>query len=158
MASPTSAAGEPAGVEEAGRRRPGRVEDRLAQALAGKGEVGGAGEVAGHRRLEIDDGARSPRAHGRDRLGTGGHDEVAAEDQARTAGRHARRADLVLGRARSSGGVRTAPPFCAMPIMSSAATPLPSRCAAMPSRAADRDHAGAADAGDQDAVGPVERR
>ncbi len=32
--------------------------------------------------------------------------------------------------------VRTAPPFWAMPIMSRAATPLPSRWAAMPSRAA----------------------
>ena len=37
-------------------------------------------------------------------------------------------------------------------------TPLPSRCAAMPTIAADRDDAGAADAGDNDAVGMIDQQ
>ena len=97
MASPTSAGGEPAGVDEAVT---GPAASRIAwlQPVGREGQIRGAGEVAGDGGIEVDDGGGDALAHGRDRLRAGGHDDVAAQDQARAAGRDAWRADLVLGR------------------------------------------------------------
>ena len=64
-----------------------------------------------------------------------------------------RMAWISSGRAAMRMWLCTGPPFCARPAMSMTPAPLPSRCAAMPRMRADGDDAGAADAGDDDAVG-----
>ena len=84
-----------------GRPGAGRVDDRLAQPRGREGQIGVAGEVAGHGGLEIDDGRGRRPAHGRDRLGAGRHHDVAAQHQPRAAGGDPRCADLVLASARS---------------------------------------------------------
>ena len=54
--------------------------------------------------------------------------------------------------------VKTAPPFCARPVMSSDGAALALQMRGHAQQRADGDDAGAADAGDEDAVGLVERR
>ena len=75
-----------------------------------------------------------------------------------SAGRHARAADLRPAVGAILMWLRTAPPFCASPTMSSVTDALALEVRRHAEQGRDRDHAGAADAGDDDAVRAVERR
>ena len=144
---------EPARVHEADPAGSGGVDDRLSQPLRWEGEVRRPVKSPVVAASRFTTAAVTPLRI----VGTacGPPRRCRSPAPAAPTGGHARRPISWVGaifRCES-----TAPPFWASPIMSSAAMPLPSRCAAMPSRAATV-HAGAADAGDDDAVGSVQRR
>ena len=157
MASPTSARASAAGVEEAGVGRAGAVLDGRRSRSAGKARSGARVKSPVIGGFEVDDGGGDAAAHGRHRLGAGGDDEVAAQDQAGTAGGDARCADLVLGGGELQVGEDgTALLGHADHVQRRDALALEVRGHA--EQGGDGDHAGAADAGDEDAVGAVEGR
>ena len=158
MESPQQRGRECGGVDEVGALAPGRVADQSRRSAGRELQVGLAGEVAGHRLVGVDDrrglallrswrGRRSWRP------------TTMSQPSSRWAPPAAMRtAWMSSGRSAMRTWVKTAPPFCARPVMSSDGAALALQMRRHAEQRADGDHAGAADAGDQDAVGLVERR
>ena len=133
--SPMSAVASSRGVDEIRRARPARLANRVGHVRVGHLQVGILGEAARGRDVGVDHRARRARLHLRDRLVGSRDDHVAAEHHASPRPRRC----APRGSPRACAAMRmceyTEPPFCARPVMSSTAAPLPSMCAAMPSSA-----------------------
>ena len=157
MESPRSAvASSPASTKSADPG-PQASADRLGHAAPGNLEVGIAREGAGRRHVEVDDGPRVPGLHLGDGLVGGRHDHVAADDGVRLARGDAHRVDVLRPRGDADVRVdRAALLREARHVEDGDALALDVRGHAQ--ERADGDHAGAADAGDQDSPGPLERR
>ena len=104
--------------------------------------------------VRVDDGARGAGLEAGQRIGAGADDEVAAEQQVGAARAQAHGVQG-LGEAPMRTWLITAPPFCAMPSLVEHGGGLAFDMRGHAQDRADGDDAGAADAGDQHAVGLV---
>ena len=140
-----------------GRPLPGHLDDRALERLGRQAEVGVAGEVAGHHFVGVDHGVAPIRSEREQRLLAAGDDQIAAEQQARAAGRDAHRLDVLRARRDAQMAHHGAA------LLGEAGHLEHGRALALEMRRhaeqlADGHDAGAADPANDDAVALVQRR
>ena len=158
MASPMSAVAISRCFDEMALGRASPICDRLHDAPHRQRVVRIVGEGAGIGLVAVDED-RGVRRGSMAASALADPATTASPPMRRSAPPAAMRTALIAsGREAMRTWLVTGPPFCASPVMSTTAAALPSRCAAIASTAADGDDPGAADAGEKDGVGAVERR
>ena len=147
----------PRGVDEMALIAAGGGHERALEPLGRQREIGIACEVAGQEFGEIDDHLGEAGLRRRQHLLAAGHHDVAAEHELGAAGRHADGVDVL----RPLGNAHVAvdrPALLREAGHVDDADALAFEMRRHPEDAADRHDAGAADAGDDDVVGAVDRR
>jgi hypothetical protein len=131
--------------------------DDVDQLAAPDPEVRIMGKVAGDCGVGVDDDPGYARLHLRQHLAAGGDDEITTEDQVGLAGGDAD-GIKILGLARDTDMRRHRAALLRQPGLVEDADALALDMGRHAEQRTDGHHAGAADAGDDDAVGPIAQR
>ena len=157
MESPSSAVAISVASTKSQASAPAAASTESLQRVGREGEVGLAGEVAGDGLVRVDDGVRRAGLQAGQRIGAGAHHQVAAQQQVGAAGAQAHGVQgLGRGADADMADHRAALLRHAELVEHGDALALDVRGHAHDG--ADGDDAGAADAGDQHAVGLVGHR
>ena len=134
---------------------PGATASSISRSIEprGKREVGIAREAGGHHQRGVDERLGDALLHLGELLVADAGQDVAARAPASPRRRRCASRGSAPGVSAMRTCETTAPFFCARPVMSSTLHALAFEVRGHAEQRADRDHAGAADAGDQDAVG-----